>query len=119
MDILNIIFGVVTITSFVFALYERSEVKKHELTEKSKVVLQAEKMASIYQELKGLGSNIDMIVQTSKDSEVTIRELRANARAARTQVVSLMEIAKGEKERLDGWRYGEMIRSEPIKEEVE
>ena len=117
MEILSIFFGVITISSFVFALYQRYELKKRAVIENSKVVLQSEKMRDIYGGLRSLGSNIDMIVQTPKHQEVTIQELQNIARGARTQVFALMKVIKGEKKRLDEWRYGKMIASGSLEED--
>jgi len=88
MEILNIAFGVVTVFSFLFALYQRYEVKKHALTEKSKVAVQAARLADIYESIKSLGSNIDMIVQVPKHQEVTVQELQNIARGARVQILT-------------------------------
>ena len=41
MDIVNIVFGIVTVVSFLLALYQKYEIKQHALTEESKFAVQS------------------------------------------------------------------------------
>ena len=58
-----------------------------------------------------------MMVQVPKHQEVAVQELQNMARGARVQVLSLMKIVKGEKKRLNEWRYGKMLPSTSIEDE--
>lgn len=119
MDTLTIFFGLITMVSFFFAIYQHYRTKKHAVIEESKIIIQSEKLGDIYENLRSLGSNVDMLIQIPKNHEVTIQELQNIARGARSQIYVLMKIIKGEQERLEEWRYGKMISSKPVEEDNE
>ena len=119
MGLLNMFFGLITIGAFIFAIYQRYEIKKHALTEQSKILIQAEKLNAVYEALRSVGSSVDMIVQVPKRSEVTVQELQNIARSARSNVYVTMKLIKGQKKRLDEWQYGKMLVSNPFDANVE
>lgn len=118
MKILNVFFGLVTIVSFGIALYQRYEIKKNSVTERSKVIIQMEKINAIYEALRSIGSSVDMIVQVPKHNEVTVQELQNIARSVRSNIYVTMKLIKGQKRQLEQWRYGELVASDPFAGDV-
>jgi len=118
MELLDMIFGVIGVISFIFGIYQYYITEKAAATENSKTVLQAEKLKDIYEGLRGVGGNVDMMVQLPKHKDVRIQEMQDLARAVRNEVYVLMNTVKGEKKRLDEWQYGKMIVSGPIDENL-
>jgi hypothetical protein len=112
MDTLNIIFGIIGIVSLLFSIFTYYKAESKKAIEASKAAAQKEMIRNVSYSIAGILHSIDAIVQAPKTRSVTIAQLQDMARVARGQTYLLANQIKIEKDRLENWRYGELVKTE-------
>ena len=111
MDLLDLVFGFVTVTAFIFSLYQHFSNKTKRVLEEAKVKAQHQRIQSATYATIATAETADTIVQRSKQPSVTEEELRTLARVVRAHLVLLVRQLQVEEEHLANWHYGKMIAS--------
>ncbi len=109
---LNIIFGIVGISSFVFSLYVYFKSESKKVVEAGKNAQNLERIKNTKETLSGLYNTIDMIVQVPKNDKITISQLQHIARIARQQTYTLSKQMEMEEQQLEQWKYGKLFESQ-------
>lgn len=117
---LDIIFGLVSVVSLIFALWQYHQSVITSRIETGKKLASAEHIKHAHNSLHSITYISDMIVQRCKQHpEPSTVELQYLARAIRAQAYVLQSELKIEHSKLKDWRYGKMIESEGISKDIE
>lgn len=113
MENVDTILAVVSILSFLLAVFAfvRNEIKK--AAEKANVEVMREKIESLYQGLVSVYYSTDAIIQVPKTQRIDVATLQNLGRISRAQVFILLKKIEKERLRLKEWKFGTMIQSEP------
>jgi len=119
MNLLNVCFGIITVASFCFALWQYHKIKINEKVELGKIAVSTQRIKQAYNTIHNIAYVADMIVQRSKsENEISISELQNLARVIRGQAFILIEELSSEHSKMKNWKYGEMVQSEGLDEKT-
>jgi len=117
MDMLNLCFGIVSVASFSFALWQRHQLTINEKVQLGNIAVSTQRIRQAYNTLHNIAYVADMIVQRSKsENEIAISELQNLARTIRGQAVILIHELRNEHSKMKNWKYGVMVESEELDE---
>lgn len=120
MEFLNILFGLVSIASFAFALWQSYKMKISEKIEIGKIAVSTQRIKQAYNTAHNIAYVADMIVQRSKSKdEISVSELQSLGRAIRAQAFVLLTELRSEHAKMKDWKYGVMVDSEELNEQTE
>ncbi len=120
MDLLNIVFGVVGLISFIFSIYTYFKTDSKRSIEAAKNAMYQERVRNVQYSLSNILRNVDALVQLpKKDDGMTINQLQNIARLARAQLFVLSQQLETEQENLGKWRFGEFIMSDPQPDDLQ
>jgi len=108
---MDILAAVVTIASFVLAVYIFVRSRIAAAREEGKIAVLRERLNNMRQSLTAIYYSVDAVVQIPKREETTIEELQNIARVTRGQILVLLKRIKRESEEMRDWRFGKMINS--------
>ena len=108
MDILNILFGLITIISFIFSIFIYFKTESKKVTEAAKNAMMRERIQNIQTSLAILLNTIDAIVQLAKKSNVTVKQLQEVARLARFEAYELTKQINNEIKFQESWKFGKI-----------
>lgn len=111
-DILDIVTKIValagTLVSVVFWLQKR-RAKQTEAANQQ--VLQA-RLEYLKSSLKGVATNIQLLIRRCDDDSATKGELQSMARMARTDVFAVLQSVASTERAVKEWHYGELVHSQ-------
>lgn len=119
MDAFNIICGIVGIVSFFLALWQMYKSAKNKIAETSKLEIELERIRQSKHGVMACAETINMVVQRTKEPDVSVKELANLARIARGQLVVIANELSKEEERLSHWEYGKLFTSVRLSSEPE
>ncbi len=108
---LEIMFGLVSIISLFFAIYQHFSSKAKGTTEEAKIKMQIERIRHVKYSIITAAETNNMIVQRSKDESVNLQELSNLSRVARGQLIMIIRELENEEEKLQNWKYGMLYSS--------
>lgn len=103
MDAFNVIAGAISIVAFVFAIWEHQNSRNRAALARERVAAQQRKNETALRTAIVGASTLDLIVQRSKQPDVTIAELQNLARSARGILLFLASELEGQSEVLKAW----------------
>lgn len=118
MQALNILFGVVTLVSFVFAVYQWFLTAKKGIAEESKTKILFEKIKHTRYSIIGGCETVHLIIQRAKNEDTSKEELANIARVARGQLLLTVRELEAEEERLTNWKFGQILSTKSNKKIV-
>ena len=120
MNLLEIILAVISVISFLLAVFSFLRTEIHEINEKAKFNVMRERLNAIYRGLSSLYHSADAMVQIPKArKDVSVDELQDIARLLRSQIYSQAELIKKSRAQMEKWKFGKMIPSERIDEPIQ
>lgn len=116
MSPLNIVLAVISVISFVLAVFSfvRTEIKK--ANEQAKIEIMREKLKNLYHALVAVLDSSNAIVQIPKARQASVEELQDLARITRGQVLVLLKGIGEYGRKLGEWKFGVMIPSGPLEQ---
>ena len=103
---LEIMFGLVSVISLIFAIYQHFSSKTKGTIEQAKIKMQLERIQHAKYSIIAAAETNNMIVQRAKDESVNLKELLNLSRVARGQLIMIIRELENEEEKLQNWNYG-------------
>lgn len=114
MNTIDIVLGASTIFSLLFAIMSFAQSYLKGKKEQANIEIMKEKMNSLTLGLLSILHISDGIVQTSKQQEANIEDIRNMARIMRGQVTVLLNGAGKHQRELQKWKFGKVMKSDPF-----
>lgn len=99
----------VTVMAFCLSGIEYIQTRHKRNVEEQRVVLQKERLRSALIASISAAEGADLIVQRSKEPDITIAELQSVARVLRGNLGLLARQLQQEEEFLHGWKFGRLV----------
>ena len=110
--ILDLIFGTVTVSAFIFSIYTHYKNKSKKEIEAAKNATHLERIRTTKNSLGGIFNTIDMIIQIPKSDEISIKQIQNMARIVRHQILVISKQLEMEENQLKEWEYGKVFTSQ-------
>jgi hypothetical protein len=115
MDIFNVIVGAISIIAFGFAIFEHRARRKVEVLQESRLQLYEEHNNAALRSAVVAAQSADLMVQRSKEADVTVAELRTLARGLRGVMMTLASELEEQSALMKKWKFGKrMTQSEAL-----
>jgi hypothetical protein len=116
-NVLNVIAAIATCAAFLLAAWQFFTSRRKEATERERIALQRERLRTASIAAFAGAEGMDLIVQRTKDDDVTLAEIQNIARVLRRNLVLLGHQLEQEDRLLKGWEFGHFVmRSLPEQE---
>lgn len=113
MNYFEIIAGLASTSSLVFAAVVYHRKKVAQATEKGNIRVFREKLKNIEATLRATGTNLQILIRRADNADVTVSELQNIARTARSTVYSALVEAAEFGMTLKDWKFGELLETRP------
>ncbi|SCG76202.1 hypothetical protein [Micromonospora coxensis] len=113
MDVLNVLAAIVGFASAAFAVWVYVEQRRKAATERSRVAAQQERLRMALATTSSCLGAADLIVQRSKQDDVSVVELQNIARVLRGSLGNLARQIEAEDQVLAHWEFGKSFYSVP------
>ncbi|MFF7176407.1 hypothetical protein ACIP8U_25965 [Streptomyces pseudovenezuelae] len=110
---INAVAGVVTIGSFLLAVWQFRSTQRAQRTERERIAQQRERLETAVSAAVAGAEAANLIVQRSKDEFVTPDELGNIARITRMNLALVARQIQEERSRLSNWQFGQLVTSGP------
>lgn len=111
MDSLNLAAALATVAAFLLALWQFLGARHRAQTEAERIALQRERLRNSARVAIASAEVADLVVQRTKDPNVTMPELQNIARTLRMNLSLLAKQLGQEDRHLANWHYGQLIQS--------
>lgn len=109
MDPFSLVFGLVTVVAFIFALYQHFRQQAKERIERAKVQAQVSRIHQACLAVISAAETVNLLIQRSKEPSVSEDELRNLGRVARQQLIFTVRQLENEEDTLAAWQFGRVI----------
>ncbi len=106
MDLLNLIFGIVTVFSFFFSVFVYKKSLSRRKVEEEKNAYHKERLNNMKIAMHNLLVTIDAIIQMPKTGSISVAQLQNVARIARAEGFSIAKNIDKEVSLTDSWKFG-------------
>lgn len=112
MDVLNLVFGLVTVVAFLFAIYVYFKEESKRAIEAAKNATHIERIRNTKNSIGGIFNTVDMMIQIPKKGDISTEQLQDMARVARQQIFVIGKQLEMEENQLKEWEYGKNFSSQ-------
>lgn len=119
MDILNIIFGIVTVVAFAFTIFAYYKTENQKTIEAANNARIREMIKNTHNDLIVLKDTIDVIIQTpNQRTDVKVEDMQTIARIARHHANKIIQQIVVEDQNLKDWEFGKFLESTVNRENI-